>query len=139
LAKTKIAVTSKTPGRTHTVNFYDFDRFRLVDLPGYGYADYSNEKKDEMRYTIDTYLSKRINLYGVFHVIDAGVITKLDQEMSVYFKSKFVNHFIIVNKIDKLNQSEKSNLVKKVSSYTKVPNEKIIVISAKKSIGINQI
>ena len=41
LANAKIAKTSNTPGRTQLANFYDFEKFRLIDLPGYGFAKVS--------------------------------------------------------------------------------------------------
>jgi GTP-binding protein EngB required for normal cell division len=85
-----------------------------------------------MRSVIDTYLSKRINLYGVFQVIDASVVTKLDMEMGQYLSHKFIHHFLIINKVDKLNQSEKANLVQRIKKFMKIDEKKIILISVRK-------
>ena len=48
LAKQKISRTSNTPGRTQLVNFFDFGKYRLIDLPGYGYAKVNKDKKKNL-------------------------------------------------------------------------------------------
>lgn len=139
LAKEKIAVTSKTPGRTQLANFFQFRNFRLIDLPGYGFSNTSKQKKIDITYVIDNYLSQRSNLYGVFQICDAAVITELDKKMSEYFEKKFVNHFIILNKIDKLSEQKVKSEIDVISKYLHVKKEKIILVSAKKNIGIKNI
>jgi GTP-binding protein len=74
-------LTSKTPGRTQLINFYDFDRYRLVDLPGYGFANLGKEKKNTISTMIDDYLLKRKNIRCFFLVCDFNVVTDLDKEM----------------------------------------------------------
>src|SRR5204862_6039027 len=56
-----LARTSKTPGRTQTINFYEIgEEARLVDLPGYGYARVSQELRKQWRELVDSYLSERV-------------------------------------------------------------------------------
>jgi GTP-binding protein len=92
LANQAIAKTSKTPGRTQVVNFYDFGKYRLVDLPGYGFMIGSHKLKHQVSDIINEYLSSRANLYVVFQVCDANVITELDASMSLYIQKYFKNH-----------------------------------------------
>src|SRR3954464_4506336 len=67
-----LARTSKTPGRTQTINFYEIgDRARLVDLPGYGYARVSQELRKQWRELVDSYLGERLTLVAVVLVMDA--------------------------------------------------------------------
>ena len=66
-----LARTSRTPGRTRLVNWFEIDeRFHLVDLPGYGYAEVSQAMRDSWRPLIEGYLADRTTLAGVLLLID---------------------------------------------------------------------
>jgi GTP-binding protein len=66
-----LARTSRTPGRTRLVNWFAIeDRFHLVDLPGYGYAEVSQATRESWRPLIESYLAKRTSLAGVLLLID---------------------------------------------------------------------
>jgi len=66
-----LARTSRTPGRTRLVNWFVIDdRFHLVDLPGYGYAEVSRATRESWRPLIEGYLSGRKTLAGVVLLID---------------------------------------------------------------------
>jgi GTP-binding protein len=66
-----LARTSRTPGRTRLLNWFAIDdRFYLVDLPGYGYAEVSRATRDAWRPLIDGYLGERTSLAGVLLLID---------------------------------------------------------------------
>lgn len=66
-----LARTSRTPGRTRLVNWFSIDdRFHLVDLPGYGYAEVSRATREGWRPLIEAYLAKRASLAGVLLLID---------------------------------------------------------------------
>jgi GTP-binding protein len=139
MANAKIAISSKTPGRTRLVNFFRFNSFRLIDLPGYGYANLGKEKKVDLVVLIENYLIKRVNLFGVFQIIDASVLTQDDITMANFLKSKFVNHFIIINKIDKVSKNVLNNNLNKISKILNVKKENIICASSSKNIGIKLI
>jgi GTP-binding protein len=67
-----LARTSRTPGRTRLVNWFEVEqRFHLVDLPGYGYAEVSRETRESWRPLIEAYLSARSTLAGVLLLVDA--------------------------------------------------------------------
>jgi len=66
-----LARTSRTPGRTRLVNWFEIGgRFHLVDLPGYGYAEVSRETRDSWRPLIESYLENRATLTGVLLLVD---------------------------------------------------------------------
>jgi GTP-binding protein len=66
-----LARTSRTPGRTRLVNWFEIDqRFHLVDLPGYGYAEVSRDLRDSWKPLIEGYLTQRPTLAGVLLLID---------------------------------------------------------------------
>src|SRR5437762_9506727 len=78
-----LARTSKTPGRTQTINFYALgERARLVDLPGYGYARVPQSMRQEWRSLVDGYLRAARTLVGVVVVMDARhPLTPLDEQL----------------------------------------------------------
>ena len=66
-----LAHTSRTPGRTRLVNWFEVEqRFHLVDLPGYGYAEVSRDMRESWRPLIESYLSTRSTLRGVLMLVD---------------------------------------------------------------------
>ncbi|HEU0032878.1 MAG TPA: ribosome biogenesis GTP-binding protein YihA/YsxC [Kofleriaceae bacterium] len=68
-----LARTSRTPGRTRLLNWFEIEtqpRFFLVDLPGYGYAEVHAEMRESWRPLIETYLDQRTTLAGVLLLID---------------------------------------------------------------------
>lgn len=113
-----LARVSAAPGRTKTINLYEIDRrYFLVDLPGYGYAKTSKEKRSDFAVMISGYLTSTPQLKVVLVVIDAYVgPTDLDQEMFQLLHTLGKRVIIIVNKIDKLSRSEATSLLKKLSS-----------------------
>jgi len=114
--KKKIAKTSKTPGKTQLINFFNLgSNCFLVDLPGYGFAKVSKNKTKSFSSLISSYLIKRKQLKLVFLILDSRLgITNLDElmiKMLVKIRLRFV---IILNKIDKLNQMEFQKCKRKI-------------------------
>lgn len=139
LARNKISKTSNTPGRTQLVNFFQFKNFRIIDLPGYGYAKVSKNKKIELDSMIFEYLSLRKNLYAVFQICDCNVITADDVEIANFIKKKFFNHYIILNKLDKQNKSFFHNNKHKIANHLNVDPNRLIAVSAKNGMNINKL
>jgi GTP-binding protein len=66
-----LAKTSRTPGRTRLINWFEVEsKFFLVDLPGYGYAEVSQAMRDSWRPLIESYLANRATLAGVLLLVD---------------------------------------------------------------------
>lgn len=107
----KLAYTSATPGKTRTVNFYRIEAeweearhaFRLVDLPGYGYAKASRKAQEEWAAGINTYLESRSVLREVILLCDLRhAPTALDKQMYTWIRSNgYVGH-VIATKADKV-------------------------------------
>lgn len=106
-----LARTSNTPGRTRLINRYTFGKsFSLLDLPGYGYAKQSKKEREELEQMIYDTLLMPPTL--ILLVIDAavGLSSPLDQEMGLYLQEQKLPWMLVINKADKLSQSEKSQL-----------------------------
>lgn len=138
LSNKKIAKTSNTPGRTQLANFFDFQSFRIVDLPGYGYSSVSKSKKLILLNIIDEYLNNRQNLVGVIQICDINVITQQDIEMANFLQKKFQNHYIFLNKADKYSKSHFDNNKYKIANYLGVDVNVLLSISTKNKLNIDK-
>lgn len=136
LANQIIAKRSKTPGRTQLVNLFDFGDFRLVDLPGYGYAKINKEQQQQISLMIGDYLTKRKNLFCVFQVCDIRTVTELDLKMINFIKTRFTNYYIILNKCDQVSKSFFDNNRSKISQKLSTPSERLIPFSATEKINV---
>lgn len=119
IQRKNLARTSSKPGKTRTVNFYNVDdAFRLVDLPGYGYASVSKAEKEKWAETIETYLHQRENLYEVILVVDSRhEPTVQDKQMYEWILHLGFTGFVVATKTDKLSK----NKLNKISfDYSKV-------------------
>ena len=106
--RTKLARTSSSPGKTATINFYDIDgNYRLVDLPGYGYAKVSKAEQQRWASMIDTYLSDRFNLVQVIQLVDARhKPTQDDITMLQWIRHFGYTPVVVATKLDKLKKSQ---------------------------------
>ncbi len=72
LGRRELAKVSATPGHTKMINFYNINRtWRLVDLPGYGFAEVARKNREKFSESVAEYLSLRPNLAGIFLLIDS--------------------------------------------------------------------
>lgn len=110
----KLARTSKTPGRTQLLNFFHIaDDFRLVDLPGYGYAKVPGAVKDKWHRQIDAYLRGRESLIGLILVMDIRhPLREFDLMMIDWVQQSDLAMHILLTKCDKLKRgARKSTLI----------------------------
>lgn len=137
LANTKIARTSKEPGLTSTLNFYDFDTIYIVDTPGYGYAKKSKQERDLWANIINDFInSYKDNILLALSLIDALVgPTDLDQALLTYFEDVGLDTIIVLTKIDKPNQKELNATLNRLQAF----NMKILKTSSKDNIGIKEL
>lgn len=103
-----IAKTSSTPGKTRTINYYLIDsKFYIVDLPGFGYAKVSKKERDYWERLLIKYFSENKNISRVIHFIDSRHNpTQLDVLLNEYLRELDLPYVVLLNKIDKLKQSE---------------------------------
>ena len=110
LARKRLAFTSKTPGRTQTINFYqlgaeDGPQARLVDLPGYGYARAPQALRRQWQGLVGAYLTARASLAGIVVIMDARhPMTALDAQLLAWLGD--ARTLVLLSKADKLTRAE---------------------------------
>ena len=104
--QTGLARTSKTPGRTQQLVYFEIAPQRyLVDLPGYGYAKVPPELRDHWRGLIDGYFQKRQSLAGLVVVMDIRhPLREFDQQMLGYATARSLPCLVLLTKADKLGR-----------------------------------
>ena len=132
LNRKKLAKTSSTPGKTQTINFYNIDdKFRMVDLPGYGYAKVSKSEKAKWGAMIGEYLKDRENLLEVVLLVDIRhSVTSNDKMMYNWIKEYGYNGIVIATKSDKLSQSAISKSLKSIKNDLKMDEDSILVAAS---------
>ncbi|MGY3211459.1 ribosome biogenesis GTP-binding protein YihA/YsxC [Mucilaginibacter sp. HD30] len=102
-AKKGMAKTSQTPGKTQLINhFLINDNWYIVDLPGYGYARVSKDRKEDWNKFIRTYLDKRESLQCVMVLIDSRLEPqKIDIEFCNWLGEKGLSFVLVFTKADK--------------------------------------
>ena len=100
----RLARTSKTPGRTQLLNFFTTrPGGRLVDLPGYGFARASRDKRQAWQGHVEDYLSHRDNLIGMLLVMDIRhPFQPFDEQLIEWARQSQLALHILLNKADKL-------------------------------------
>ena len=108
-----LARTSKTPGRTKQLNFFDLgQKVWLVDMPGYGYAKASKKEIMEWNQTVNDYLKGRPTLLKLCLLIDSRHgIKSNDIEMMQLLDKAAVSYHIILTKIDKIGNLDLENRI----------------------------
>ncbi len=108
LNRRNLARVGVTPGKTREINFYNVDgRLYLVDLPGYGYAKVSKEKRRSWGDIVDTYLHSRQQLRLVVLLVDIRHIpSEEDTVMYNWLREQGVPHIVVAAKSDKLPRSQ---------------------------------
>lgn len=138
----KLAKVSAVPGKTATINFFDFENTYIVDLPGYGYAKVSKSEKERWADLIESYLndtSRRLEL--VFSLIDMRhAPTKDDVHMINFLVDNEIPFVVVLTKADKLKTTER---LKRMEAFkTEIPYfDEITVVpcSAETGEGIEEI
>ena len=105
-----LARTSRTPGRTRLINWFAIDeRFHLVDLPGYGYAEVSRATRESWRPLIEGYLSGRKSLAGVVLLIDIrrGAAEE-EQDFVPWLAERDMPAVVALTKADKLAKNKRA-------------------------------
>ncbi len=141
--RSKLARTSSTPGKTATINFYsiDKDRYRFVDLPGYGYAKVSKQELKKWSEMIDSYLSGRYNLVQVIQLVDARHAPSKD-DITMMDWIRHYNHtpVVVATKIDKLKKSQIDKNLEVIYNDLKLDDDSILLpFSSEKRTGRDEL
>jgi len=141
----KLARTSKTPGRTQLINFFNLsDNQRLVDLPGYGYAKVSRELKEQWQRYLSEYLRERQCLQGLILLMDIRhPLQEFDTTMLNWAIESNMPVHILLTKADKLSRGQAGNALMAVKKTLKTIGLSELVsiqcFSALKHTGIDEL
>ncbi len=139
---TRLAFTSKTPGRTQHLNFFSLggNKF-LVDLPGYGYAKVPPDVQKHWEDLLGQYLQTREALCGLVIIMDARhPLTPLDEQMLDWIAPTGMPVHILLTKSDKLSRQQATQTLMQVRSYLgeHFPFCSVQLFSSLKKIGMDE-
>jgi GTP-binding protein len=139
----QLARTSKTPGRTQLLNFFQLDdERRLVDLPGYGYARVAESMKQQWQQEMANYLARRRSLCGLILLMDIRHPLKdFDQQMLAWAEQQTLPVHILLTKADKLKRGAASQtLLQLRKAIAERPTQSSVqLFSALKREGIDDV
>lgn len=138
----KLARVSGSPGKTRTINFYLInDSFRIVDLPGYGYAKVSKAVTENWGDMMETYFQNREGLRKVVQLVDIRhKPSAQDVQMYSYLKHYGLDGIVIATKADKVSRNEMNKniaVIRKTLELSK--DDRVIPVSALKKTGYEQL
>ena len=143
LGRKNLARVSGNPGKTRTINFYTVnnDEFRVVDLPGYGYARVSKSLSENWGDMIETYLKKRNNLAIVVQLVDCRhEPSAQDVQMYGWLKHYNLDGLVVATKADKISKNEWAKNKKIIRKKLDMSEEDILLpVSALKKTGVGDL
>lgn len=133
-----LARVSSTPGKTASINFYRCKNFRIIDLPGYGYAKVAKTEKDQWSALVEGYLNDERKIALFIQLLDIRHDpTEDDFLMLDYFTAMDLPLVIMLTKSDKLNKTELKERTEAFDILLEnVKKERIIVFSSKSGEGV---
>ena len=125
----KLAKTSRTPGRTQLLNFFELSASqRLVDLPGYGFAKVPQAVKREWTRQLENYLQRRESLRGLILMMDVRhPLQPFDRQMLDWALQASMPVHILLTKADKLKKGPAKSTLLKVRAELKAHEELVSV------------
>lgn len=141
LNRKNLARVSSVPGKTVTVNFFDCDGIKLVDLPGYGYAKVNFNEKKRWADLMEGYFTSDRNIRLVVQLTDMRhPVTKDDLDMMRFMQSAGYDFIVVMTKSDKLNKAERTKRMEDIhTELAEFGDVKIIPFSASNGEGADEI
>ena len=135
------ARVSKTPGRTRELNFFRVnDDFMLVDLPGYGYAKISKDRKAAWKPLISSYLHSSPYLRGVVLLLDIRHDPTADDRLMLETLGEIgVPTLIALTKVDKLGVQARAKRIRELCAEAGLDEDQVIPFSAHDGIGRDEL
>ena len=141
-----LARTSNTPGRTQELNFFDVGqplRLRLVDMPGYGFAEAPKDMVKRWRHLVNDYLRGRAVLKRALVLIDSRHgIKPPDRDIMEMLDTAAVNYQLVLTKADKVKSSELSAILARTADEARkhaAAYPRIFTTSSEKGTGIAEL
>ena len=138
----KLARVSGSPGKTRTINFYIInDAFRIVDLPGYGYAKVAKSVSAGWGEMMERYLQNRENLVKVVQLVDIRhAPSKQDVEMYEYLRHYGLDGLVVATKADKISRNQMAKQMKLIKQTLGLSSEDVVLpVSALKKTGYQEL
>ena len=138
----KLARVSSTPGKTRAVVFFEFDdKLLIADLPGYGYAKVSREKKAQFSSLADSYFTSGRKFDLVLHLMDIRrEPSDEDVAMLEYMNANNIRYFVVFTKCDKYSNAQLRKRIEELKDiYNFDENADIFAVSSSKKQGINEL
>ena len=141
LNRKKLVRTSKTPGRTQLLNFFEINElWRFVDLPGYGYAKVPVEVQKRWRPMVENYLATRVNLRGMVWLLDLRrEVSKEDLTLWDWLQAQQVTVIIVITKADKLSKNKRYKQAASIAKSLGRKAQELIQFSAISGEGKDEI
>jgi GTP-binding protein len=138
----KLAKVSGSPGKTRTINFYLINNeFRIVDLPGYGYAKVAKSMSEDWGRMMDEYFQHRDGLVKVVQLVDIRHDpSKQDVQMYEYLKHFGLDGLVVATKSDKISRNEMQKNMARIRKVLGMNKDDILIpVSALKKTGHEQL
>jgi GTP-binding protein len=135
------ARVSRTPGRTREINFFRVNSsFILADLPGYGYAKISKEKKADWKPLIEGYLKRTPALAGVVQLLDIRREPSDDDvAMLDYLAELELPTIVVLTKFDKLSRLAAEERVEEIMKSLSLSRDQTIPFSSATGLGRDEL
>jgi GTP-binding protein len=136
----KLAKVSGSPGKTRTINFYLINNeFRIVDLPGYGYAKVAKSMSEDWGRMMDEYFQHRDGLVKVVQLVDIRHDpSKQDVQMYEYLKHYGLDGLVVATKSDKISRNEMQKNLARIRKVLGMNKDDILIpVSALKRPGMS--
>ena len=137
-----LAKVSATPGKTRLINFFNInDSFRIVDLPGYGYAKVAKGMSEDWGKMMEDYLETRQNLICVIQLVDSRhEPSAQDCQMYDYLRYYGLSGVVVATKADKLSKNELNKNLSIIRRSLELDKDDIVIpASALNKTGVDQI
>ena len=137
-----LARVSGSPGKTRTINFYNINGdFRIVDLPGYGYARVSKSVTENWGDMMEQYFSARHGLIKTVQLVDIRhEPSKQDIQMYEYLKHYGLDGLVVATKADKISRNQMNKIISVIRKALGMkPEDKVIACSALKKTGQDEL
>lgn len=136
-----LARVSSVPGKTITINFYDVDGYKFVDLPGYGYAKLSKSERDRFGELMEGYFQSGRNIKLVVQLVDMRHKPSQDDYSMIDFMQQMDIPFIVVcTKADKLKVKEFKRREKEIKEELSMVDENLIIpFSSQSGLGLDTV
>ena len=138
----KLAKVSQNPGKTRTINFFTVNgTFRIVDLPGYGYAKVSKAEAEKWGPMMEDYLSSRPDLLKVVQLVDIRhAPSAQDRQMYEYLQYYGLDGLVVATKADKVSRGEAAKNIAVIRRDLKLKkDDRVIPVSALNKTGTEEI